>query len=264
MQPQEQLPAMAASAPAALVFGGRGFVGGAICRELARRGIPVLSCGRSAKVGSGGDLGPGVEHRSGVDALDPETFKPLLSNARAVVISIGEAPWTERTGGTRERAVKMNGLSNVAVLRAAAESKVPSVVVVNATMPNWGLVAGYREGKEMAEAEAKLYPEHSGLGPDACSVLVLKPSVISGTKYWGSVPLPFGAAMGPMRFAMKCFAGPCAWLESKMPGLFGGVLRPPVLVEELAIATADAIEGKAAKGVKVLGTEDLVGYKAAA
>eukprot|EP00929_Paragymnodinium_shiwhaense_P053748 TRINITY_DN26921_c0_g1_i1.p1 TRINITY_DN26921_c0_g1~~TRINITY_DN26921_c0_g1_i1.p1 ORF type:complete len:278 (+),score=45.04 TRINITY_DN26921_c0_g1_i1:80-835(+) len=251
---------MAGSAASVLVFGGRGFVGGAICKELARRGIPVMSVSRSAKAGSGGDLGPGVELKSGVDALKPETYESMLASSRAVVIAVGEAPWTERTGGNKDRAVQMNGLTNVSVLRAAAEKKVPCAVLVGATMPNWKLIEGYREGKDMAEHEARRYPEASGLGEGGCSVLIMKPGVVSGTKYLGSTPLPFWAMFEPMRFMMKCFSGPCAFLESKLPGLFGGVLRPAVRVEELAAAAADTIEGKDKRGVRCFGTETLVGY----
>mmetsp|Transcript_32871 Transcript_32871/g.84567 ORF Transcript_32871/g.84567 Transcript_32871/m.84567 type:complete len:255 (-) Transcript_32871:56-820(-) len=247
-----------------LVFGGRGFVGAAVARELAKRGAsPVLSVARSDRPGAGGELGPGVEHRSGVDALQPETYKSLLAEAKAVVISIGEAPWAEQTGGSKDQAIKMNGLSNIAVLRAAAEQKVPKIVLVNATMPSWGLLQGYREGKEMAEAEARLYPETSGLGPEGCSVLILKPGVVAGTKYWGSMPVPMGLAMAPMRLALRCFSGPCNWLEAKMPGVFGGVLKPAVWVDELAQAAADTVQGSSFKGVQVLTPDSLVGYKAA-
>lgn len=238
-------------------------MGATVCRELARRGVPVVSLGRSAKPGVGGDLGPGVEHRSGVDALQPETYKAMLTGASAVVITIGEVPWAERTGGTKERAMKMNGLSNVTVLRAAAEHKVPHIVLVNATMPSWQLIAGYREGKQMAEEEAKRYHEKAGISADGCTVLVLKPSVISGTKYWGRMPLPFGLAFEPMRLAMRLCAGPCAWLERQLPGLFGGVLQPPVRVEEVANAAADSITGKMKSGLHILGPSELVGYKSA-
>lgn len=254
---------MAARAGPVLVFGGRGFVGAAVCRELAKRGLPVVSLGRSGSVGAGGELAPGVEHRSGVDALQAETFKDALADARAVVVSVGEAPWTEFTGGTKDRAVKTNGLTNVAVLKAAAEHKVPRVVLVNATMPTWGLISGYREGKEMAEAEAKHYPETSGLGADDSSVLVLKPGVITGTKYWGKVPLPFGLALEPARFLLRSLAGPCAWLEKKMPRLLGGILSPAVRVEEMATAAADVVQSDAKQGVRVLEPAKLVGYKSA-
>lgn len=254
---------MAVGVAPALVFGGRGFVGGAMCRELARRGVPVVSMGRSPNQGAGGNLGAGVELRSGVDALQTESFKAMLPGASAVIISVGEAPWTERTGGSKERAVKVNGLTNVSILRAAAEQKVPRIVLVNATMPVWGLIAGYREGKEMAEAAAKLYPESSGLGASGSSVLILKPGVVSGTKYWGSVPLPFWAALGPMRFAFRCLSGPCMWLEQKMPRLLGGVLRPAVQVEEMAKAVADMIVAEPGQGVQTLAPDKLVGYKSA-
>eukprot|EP00932_Pfiesteria_piscicida_P022368 SRR837773.9126.p2 GENE.SRR837773.9126~~SRR837773.9126.p2 ORF type:complete len:176 (+),score=72.64 SRR837773.9126:43-528(+) len=161
----------------------------------------------------------------------------------------------------------MNGLSNVTVLRAAAEAGVPRIVLVNATCPNWGLIQGYREGKEMAEAAAKLYPETSGLGPEGCSVLVLKPGAIAGTKYVGkagNVPIPLGLMMAPMRFIFRVLSGPCRWLESLLPGVLGNVLRPAVLVEEMAAAAADSILAEKPTGLKVLDTDTLVGYKSIA
>merc|ERR1712216_978752 len=48
----------------------------------------------------------------------------------------------------------------------------------------------------------------------------------------------------PMRALMRCFSGPCRFLEKKLPGLFGGVLRPAVRAEEIAAAAADTIEAQ--------------------
>jgi len=251
---------MAVAPGSVLVFGGRGFVGAAVCREVARKGFPVAILSRSSRTGAGGALGTSVQQLSGIDALKPETYEHLLPGARAIVISIGEAPWAERTGGSKERAIMMNGETNVAALQAAARAKVPRVVLVNATMPQWSLVAGYREGKEMAEAEARRYPEAAGLGADKSAALILKPGVISGTKYWGSVPIPFGLAFAPMRFVMRLCSGPCSWLERAVPSLFAGVLRPAVYVKEMAQASADFIAADAGSGVRVLGTDELVGY----
>jgi len=249
---------MAAAAGPTLVFGGRGMVGAAVCRELARRGAtPVLSLGRSAGAGAGGpppEAG-GVEQRSGVDALRPETFAALLPGARAVVVSIGEPPWVL----DRERAMRSNGLTNISILRAAAEHKVPHVVLVNATMPRWGLIAGYREGKEAAEKEARQYPEACGVD---CSVLVVKPGAISGTRYAGSVPLPIWLLLEPMRLAFRALAAPCRAMERLLPSLLEGVLRPAVRAEEIAAAAADAIESPELRGVQTLGTAELVGYRA--
>merc|ERR1712193_331049 len=96
---------------------------------------------------------------------------------------MGLPPWIIN----RERAVTANGLTNVSVLKAAAEHKVSRIVLVNATMPSWGLIKSYREGKEMAEAEALKYAEDCG--PN-CGVLIVKPGVVSGTRYVGALGLP--------------------------------------------------------------------------
>lgn len=241
-----------------LVFGGRGLVGASICRELARRGAtPILSLGRSEGQGAGGAVDSSVEQKSGVDALRPDTYKPLLSGAKAVVISIGLPPWVT----DREKALSANGHANISVLKAAAEAKVPRVVLLGATMPSWGLISNYREGKEMAEAEARKYEEACGV---KCDVLILKPGVVSGTRYVGSVPLPLWLVFAPMRFFFHTFASPCLALERLLPGLLGGILRPAVYAEEIAAAAADAIEDTEFKGLRVLDPTELVGYKSRA
>ncbi|CAE8616330.1 unnamed protein product [Polarella glacialis] len=234
-----------------LVFGGRGFVGSSICQELAKRGLgPVLSLGRSAPAAPSHD--PAVQEVAGIDALDLETFKSLLPGARAIVISIGEPPWIL----DKERAMKSNGLTNINILKAAAEHKVPRIVLLNATMPNWGLIAGYREGKQAAEAEAINYFRSCG----SSGVLVLKPGAVSGTRREGSVPVPLWLLLEPMRFVFQLLAAPCRALEGLLPGLLGGVLRPAVRVEELAAAAADAIAESEFTGLRTLGTDELVGY----
>jgi nucleoside-diphosphate-sugar epimerase len=237
-----------------LVFGGRGFVGAAVCKELAKRNAtPILSLGRSEGMGGGGPVDTIIEQKSGIDALRPETFAPLLKDAKAIVISIGLPPWITN----REKALTANGLTNTSVLKAAVEHKVPRIVVVNATMPTWGLMQNYREGKMMAEAEARKYSDMC----DDSGVLILKPGVVSGTRYVGPVPLPLWLMFAPMRFLFQTFSYPCRALERLVPALFGGCLRPAVYAEELAEAAADAIEDPDFKGVHVLHPEDLVGYK---
>lgn len=237
-----------------LIFGGRGFVGAAIGRELAARGIsPVLSLGRSIPKDASPE-GAKVQEVGGIDALKAETFESLLPEARGVVISIGEPPWVL----DKERAMRSNGLTNISILRAAAEHKVPRIVLINATMPSWSLIAGYREGKQAAEQEALDYAKKVG---GDCSVHILKPSAISGTRQEGSLKIPLWLVLEPMRLVMQVLGGPCRAIEGMLPGLFGGVLRPAVRVEEIAVAAADAIQDETFRGVRELGTDELVGYK---
>merc|ERR1719263_2287810 len=107
----------------------------------------------------------------------------------------------------------------------------------------------------MAEAEARKYAEASKTD---CSVVILKPGVVSGTRYVGSIPLPLWLAFAPMRQIFSIFASPCRALERLLPGLLGGVLRPAVHVDEIAAAVAAATAETDLKGVRVLGTDELV------
>jgi len=235
-------------------------VGTAICRELARRRLsPVLSLGRSDGPGAGGPLPEGVTQHSGVDALKPETYGQFMKGARAVVITIGEAPWTEifRKDG-KERAMLMNGTTNIKILQAAAQEKVPRVVLLSATMPRWGLISGYRQGKEAAAAEAA---QCASVGGADSGILVLQPSAVSGTRYAGNVPIPLWLMLAPMRMVFSSVAAPCRWLEGALPSLFAGVLRPAVSAEEIAAAAADAIEDPTFSGLREVGTDELVGYR---
>ncbi|CAJ1390955.1 unnamed protein product [Effrenium voratum] len=234
-----------------LVFGGRGFVGAAVCRELAKRGLPAASLGRSKPASAAESAN--VEEISGVDALNPETFEALMPGARAVVIAVGEPPWIR----DKERAMRSNGTTNISILETAAKHKIPRVVLVNATMPSWSLIAPYREGKLAAEKAALSYPEKCG---SECHVLVVKPGAITGTRLEGTTSVPLWIFMEPMRLVMSLLSRPCEAMESCWPGLFGGVLRPPVRVEEIAAAAADAVEAETLKGVQELGTKQLVGY----
>ncbi|CAE6911422.1 unnamed protein product [Symbiodinium sp. CCMP2592] len=237
-----------------LVFGGRGFVGAAICKELAKRGLtPVLSLSRSQPAQSEGST---IQEVGGVDALKPETFESLLPDARAVVIAIGEPPWVT----DKERAMRSNGTTNITIMQTAAKHKVPRVVLVNATMPSWGVIAGYREGKLAAEREALSYPEKCD---SPCSVLVIKPGAISGTRQEGCFQVPLWLLLEPMRLVMSALSGPCEAIERCFPSLFGGVLRPPVRVEEIAMAAADVVEDTSFKGIREIGTKELVGYTSA-
>ncbi|CAK9016741.1 unnamed protein product [Durusdinium trenchii] len=220
----------------------------AVCRELAKRGLPAASLGRSQPKEPSG-----VEEIGGIDALKPETFDSLLPGARAVVIAIGEPPWVR----DKERAMRFNGITNINILQSAAKHKVPRIVLVNATMPTWSLIAPYREGKLAAEREALSYPEKCGTN---CHVVVLKPGAISGTRQEGSLEVPLWIILEPMRLVMSWMSWPCEVLEGCLPSLFGGVLRPPVRVEELAMAAADAVEATSLEGVRELGTKELVGY----
>ena len=103
-----------------MIFGGTGFVGSAIAREAARRGL-LVQC-----VTRGGDAPAHLRSEPWAasvtwlrgDALDPGTYAEHMRGADAVITSVGRLPFPHLT---RDVIVRDNGETNVAPARCAAE-----------------------------------------------------------------------------------------------------------------------------------------------
>lgn len=149
---------MAASAAAKrlVVFGGSGFVGGAVAEEALRRGAAVLCLSRTGAPSAGLAQQPWARKAewAQADALQPDTYRDKLRGADAVVVSIGSPPlpFVDRASQarafmprspfhappatsafaspalTRARAasqLRANGETNAAAARTAKEAGVP-------------------------------------------------------------------------------------------------------------------------------------------
>ena len=77
-----------------VVFGGSGFVGGAVAEEALRRGAAVLCLSRSGAPAEGLAKQPWAQRAqwAQADALQPDTYRDKLVGADAVVVSIGSPP----------------------------------------------------------------------------------------------------------------------------------------------------------------------------
>lgn len=242
-----------------MVFGGNGFVGAHICRLAVRRGFEVLSVSRSGAVPFGA-LGKEawveqVSWQKG-DASDAAFCKDALSDATGVVVSVGSPPLP----GDVAKAIHANGATNAAPLEAAGQlAQKPSVVLINATMPQW-VPEGYRKGKEMAEAAARTYAESA---QDATAA-VLKPGVVAGTRYTeGGLPIPVGLFVSPLSIFCNALPSAAEGLRNAVPFLLEGALVPPVEVETLATCAVDAVAGThpfGEPGCHVVGWQDLAAY----
>jgi len=160
-----------ASKARVVVFGGTGFVGSAIAREAVRRGLAVTSVTRGgappAHVASQ-EWSNEVQWKQG-DALEPDSFKQHLEGAAAVITAVGCLPLPSLT---HDEVVRANGETNVMPGKMAKEAGVPRLVMVGASIPSFvpgmsfgmntskGLfTAGYKVGKEQAEAYAKEFAD---------------------------------------------------------------------------------------------------------
>ena len=234
-----------------MIFGGTGFVGSAIAREAARRGLLVQCVTRGGDAPAHLRSEPWASRVTWLrgDALDPGTYAEHMRGADAVITSVGRLPFPHLT---RDVIVRDNGETNVAPARCAAEVGVDRLVVIGASVPKmipgvgWGFApgggihdAGYAAGKAMAEAHAR----DEFVGGDASrrrGAAVLKPGPISGTRIVGSGPLarvPLWAALGPVASVMRALPLPDA-VAQMTPVHVDNVARAAV-----AAATEDSFAG---------------------
>jgi len=221
-----------------VVLGGNGFVGSHVCKLAVARGFQVVGLSRSGSrpAGPAGSeaWADKVSWRAG-DALDEDAVGAELVNAAAVVVAIGSPPLPFVD---KDYQIKMNGATNTVPLEAAAKlPEAPRAVLVGATMPSW-IPEGYGEGKRMADEAARAYAAQKGV-----AATVLKPGVVSGTRYEGSVPIPVGAFMLPLTLFTKNLPGVAKGVREALPGLAEGALVTPADVHQVAAAAMDAASG---------------------
>lgn len=231
-----------------MIFGGTGFVGSAIAREAAKRGL-LVQC-----VTRGGDAPAHLRDEpwaSSVtwlrgDALDPSSYKEHMRGADAVITSVGRLPFPNLS---HEEIVRDNGETNVTPAKCAKEVGVDRLVVIGASVPpipgvGWGIsptsgvyAAGYAAGKAMAEVHAR--DEFVGAGHGGRGAAVLKPGPVSGTRITSSgSKIPLWAAMGPMAAVMNTLPLP-AGMKQMTPVSVDNVARAAVTA-----ATDDSYAGK--------------------
>ena len=246
-----------------VVFGGNGFVGTRVCALASKQGLPVVSVSRSgvapahyqASTGCAADI---VRWEKG-DAIDPSTYSALLKDAAAVIVSVGSPPLPFVD---YDYQLKMNGLCVQRVAEAARDAQVPRLVVVNATMPAWlhHVAPGYYEGKRLGEQATASFVQ----GREEAYGVLLKPSVIFGTRREGAVPIPLGLLFGPVSTVMQLGSGLTAGLRRFAPYLLDGLLHPPVSVESVAAAAvhhaAAAHRDHTQPGLVVESAEDLLSH----
>lgn len=208
-----------------VVFGGRGFLGSKIVERLGVNGISA-------------------SRRDGQDCLDPSSYETLLKEAHAVVVSVGSPPLPFVD---YQKQFDANGTTNITVLETAKRCGVKRAILVNATMPEWA-PAGYRDGKIAAEKAAKeLF--------DGAAV-VLKPSALYGTRYENGIPIPLTPILGPVAWLLRTVKPDP--LVNALPYLLRGALVPPVSVDAVAKAAADAALLDTEDSYTELGPDDLV------
>ena len=216
------------------VFGGSGFVGRQVVRELARQGYRVRSATRRP------DLAGHLQPMGGVGQIQPvqanlrypESVAAALQGSDVVVNLVGVL---FKSGRQTFDAVHVEGSRGIArAARAAGVSRLIHVSAIGASAGSPG-----RYGRTKAAGEAAVFKEF----PDA---VILRPSIVFG---------PEDAFFN--RFADMARKAPL------LPLIGGGRTRfQPVYAGDVASAVAAVVQGKAKPGtVYELGGPEVVTFR---
>lgn len=218
----------------ATVFGGPGFVGRHVVRELARRGWRVRAASRRPDLA--GHLQPmgavGQVHAVQANLRYPESCLAAAQGAEVVINAVGVLA---SVGKQSFDAVHVEGAR--AVARAAREAGAQRFIHISAIGANAASSAAYARTK--AAGEAAVLAEFPG-------AIIIRPSIV----------------FGPEDEFYNRFAS-MARMSPLMPLIGGGRTRfQPIFVADLAAAVVNAAEGAGTPGtVYEVGGPDVKSFR---
>ncbi|XP_076936758.1 uncharacterized protein At1g32220, chloroplastic-like [Bidens hawaiensis] len=216
-----------------VVLGGSGFVGSAICKAAASRGIEVISLSRSGRPSTLDSWEDQVTWITG--DVFYVNWDEVLPGATAVISTLGGF-------GSEEQMQRINGEANIIAVNAAKEYGIPKFVLISVhdyNLPSFLLTSGYFTGKRKAEAEVlSKYPS---------SGVVLRPGFIYGKRKVGDIEIPLnliGEPVEKLLDATSNYTKPLSALPAS-----DLILAPPVSVDDVALAAINAVKDDDCFGV---------------
>ncbi|XP_076930706.1 uncharacterized protein At1g32220, chloroplastic-like [Bidens hawaiensis] len=216
-----------------VVLGGSGFVGSAICKAAASRGIEVISLSRSGRPSTLDSWEDQVTWITG--DVFYVNWDEVLPGATAVISTLGGF-------GSEEQMQRINGEANIIAVNAAKEYGIPKFVLISVhdyNLPSFLLSSGYFAGKRKAESEV--------LSKYASSGVVLRPGFIYGKRKVGQIEIPLnliGEPVEKLLDATSNYTKPLSALPAS-----DLILAPPVSVDDVALAAINAVKDDDCFGV---------------
>ena len=164
-----------------VVYGGNGFVGTEVAKQLQRRGANVSCVSRSGSM-------PKFLHDSewarSVSWLTGDASKPdasLLASMDVLVTVVGSPPIPTFSQRAYQRQLAINGGSNRTLITAAANAGIKRVILLGAKIPSildsdW---FAYANGKQISYQAAKEFSQRS----PQHNAVVIQPGGIYGVRH---------------------------------------------------------------------------------
>lgn len=234
-----------------ILFGGNGFVGTQIAKELVTRNVETVCVSRTGAMPThlkSVDWAQQVDWMQG-DALNPDP--ELFTDATVVVSLIGSPPVPTFSKEAYAKQLAMNSEPNLSVIAAAGEFAVPRLVLLGAHLPSMIQTDkfAYAKGKRLCEEAAHAFVQESG----QASAVILKPTAIYGTRY-----TPEGKAIN-----IAAVMQPLAKLQNLIPTSVRSYL-PETFVNVNAVANAAAgacLDHDFADKLTVLTNQEIIDYQ---
>ncbi|XP_059656890.1 uncharacterized protein At1g32220, chloroplastic isoform X2 [Cornus florida] len=208
-----------------VVLGGSGFVGSAICKAAASKGIEVISLSRSGRPSYSSPWVDQVTWMTG--DVFYANWDEVLVGATAVVSTLGGF-------GSEEQMQRINGEANVVAVGAAKDFGVPKFILISVhdyNLPSFVLSSGYFTGKRKAESEVLSKYPNSGA--------VLRPGFIYGKRRVDGFEIPLDLIGEPLEKILRATENLTKPLSSLPASDL--ILAPPVSVDDVAFAAINAV-----------------------
>lgn len=187
------------------IYGGNGFVGSNIAKELNSRGVRVVCLSRTGHKPSHLQSEEWSEQVRWSKGDASQASPDCLKQVDVVISTVGSPPLPTFSDDAYQRQLFANGTCNTELIKTAADFGIKRLVLIGAKVP-WPMNRdsfAYAKGKRLAFDAAQ---EFTRLSDQHCA-LVLQPGAITGKRYTASgkcIPLdtllgPFGAIM-PWQF----------------------------------------------------------------
>ena len=233
-----------------IIFGGNGFVGTEIARQLTAQGIKAIAVSRKgtmpAHLQQGNEQWPQqVDWRCG-DATQPHDDLP--TDAQAVICLVGSPPVPTFSQSAFEQQLYNNAVPNCKAIEWAQQKGIQHIVLLAAHLPavlqrdGFGYYLGKQRSIEAAKSFANTSAQHSAA--------VLMPSGIYGKRHTTS-----GKAI-----PLDCVMKPIAKLQQVLPAAIKPYLPETlVAVQSVAAAAVAAATNEKYKGsFSVLSNQQIV------
>ena len=183
------------------IFGGNGFVGSHIAKELSSRGVCVVCVSRTGHKPAHLRSEQWSENVRWCKGDASQADDDCLKQVDVLISAVGSPPIPTFSSAAFDQQLFANGTCNIKLIESAQNAGIKRLVLIGANVPwplnrdSFAYAKGKRLSLEAAEQFSKQSSEHSAL--------VLQPGAVTGKRYTANGKcIPLDKLLGPFAIIM--------------------------------------------------------------